>query len=529
MTPNFALPRQTNAVMNIGHFLTQASRRLKDMPALIRGEEIRSWHKMNARVDAVAHQLKLMGVQKGDRVLLHSSNCLDMAEAMYAIFKCGGVLVPTNFRLNPAEIAQMAEISGATYFIGNSAFPEHIAALSGLPQMQAAPIIISGNYDEIIDENLKCSTFHEADVEYNDPAWFFFTTGTTGTPKCAVLTHGQLGFVLTNHAADLMPGLSPLDASLVVAPLSHGAGLHFFVQVARGAKTIMPISGGLEPQEIWQLVEKFKITNMFTVPTIVKRLVEHQSVDAFNHDSLKHVIYAGAPMYRADQKIALEKLGSVLVQYFGLGEVTGAITVLPANEHFLDDAHMRIGTCGYARTGMQIAILDDQTNELPLGETGAIGVRGPAVFSGYFNNPKANGESFSKGWFLTGDIGHMDDAGYLYLTGRKSDMYISGGSNIYPREIEEKLLEHPAIAEIAIVGVPDADWGEVGAAMIALTSGTKLNEAELRTWFADKIARYKQPKLIVFRDELPKSGYGKIEKRRVRELLLADGLIREIQ
>jgi fatty-acyl-CoA synthase len=234
-------------------------------------------------------------------------------------------------------------------------------------------------------------------------------------------------------------------------------------------------------------------------------------------------------MYREDQKAALKKLGPVLVQYFGLGEVTGAITVLPASEHYLDDTQMRVGTCGYARTGMQIAILDDEANELPLGQTGAIGVRGPAVFSGYFNNQKANDESFQNGWFLTGDIGHMDDAGYVYLTGRKSDMYISGGSNVYPRESEEKLLEHPAIAEIAIVGIPDADWGEVGAAVIVLTNGATVTETELRSWFNDKIARYKQPKLIVFRDELPKSGYGKIEKRRVRELLLADGLIKEIQ
>lgn len=528
MSAGLNIERQTNAVMNIGHFLTQASRRLKDAPALIRGDDISSWEAMNARVDAIAHALKHIGVQKGDRVLLHSSNCLDMAEAMYAIFKTGAVLVPTNFRLNPAEIAQMAEISGATYFIGNAHFPDHIAALSHLAQMQSKQIIIGENYEELIASNMKHGAFDEAYVEHNDPAWFFFTSGTTGTPKCAALTHGQLGFVLTNHAADLMPGLSPQDASLVVAPLSHGAGLHFFVQVARGAKTVLTKSDGLDPHELWQLVEKHKITNMFTVPTIVKRLVEHPSVDLFDHSSLKHVIYAGAPMYRADQKTALEKLGPVLVQYFGLGEVTGAITVLPVNEHSLDDAQMRIGTCGYARTGMQIAILDDSATELPLGETGAIGVRGPAVFSGYYNNPKANAESFQNGWFLTGDIGHMDDAGYVYLTGRKSDMYISGGSNIYPREIEEKLLEHPAIAEIAIVGVPDANWGEVGAAVIALSNGATLDEAELRAWFADKVARYKQPKLIVFRDELPKSSYGKVEKRRVRELLMADGLIEEI-
>jgi acyl-CoA synthetase (AMP-forming)/AMP-acid ligase II len=207
----------------------------------------------------------------------------------------------------------------------------------------------------------------------------------------------------------------------------------------------------------------------------------------------------------------------VLVQYFGLGEVTGNITVLPADLHEPDDGPLvKIGTCGYARTGMQISIQDDNGRELGAGETGEICVCGLAVFAGYYDNPDANAKAFRDGWFRTGDLGHMDAQGFLYITGRASDMYISGGSNVYPREIEEKMLTHPAIAEVAIVGVPDPVWGEVGVAVCVLRGGAPLDEPELLAWLAPKVARYKLPRRVFFWVELPRSGYGKITKNLIR-------------
>src|SRR5690606_1158218 len=266
---------------------------------------------------------------------------------------------------------------------------------------------------------------------------------------------GQMAFVVTNHLCDLMPGTTRADASLVVAPLSHGAGIHQLAQVAHGAKTILMPTETLDVPTAWSLVEKWKVTNAFTVPTILKRMVEDPSVDRFDHSSLRYVIYAGAPMYRADQKRALEKLGPVLVQYFGLGEVTGNITVLPPALHTPEDGpQARIGTCGFARTGMQVEIQNDAGEPVPPGETGEICVIGPAVFAGYYNNPEANAKAFRNGWFRTGDLGHMDEQGFVYITGRASDMYISGGSNIYQREIEEKILQQEAISKVAELGVP---------------------------------------------------------------------------
>jgi fatty-acyl-CoA synthase len=249
-------------------------------------------------------------------------------------------------------------------------------------------------------------------------------------------------------------------------------------------------------------------------------LVEDPAVDRYDHSSLRYVIYAGAPMYREDQKRALSKLGKVLVQYFGLGEVTGAITVLPPMMHSAEDGpHARIGTCGFERTGMQVAIQDDHGNEVALGETGEICAIGPAVFAGYYKNPEANAKSFRNGWFRTGDLGHMDEQGFVYITGRQSDMYISGGSNVYPREVEEKLLQHPAISEVAILGIPDPVWGEVGIAVCVARPGERVEAGELAAWLDGKVSRYKLPKRYVFWDVMPKSAYGKIAKKLIREEL----------
>jgi acyl-CoA synthetase (AMP-forming)/AMP-acid ligase II len=283
---------------------------------------------------------------------------------------------------------------------------------------------------------------------------------------------------------------------------------------------VLPAAEKLDVPAVWALIEKWGITNAFTVPTILKMLVEDPSVDRFDHSSLRYVIYAGAPMYRADQKRALAKLGPVLVQYFGLGEVTGNITVLPPSFHNAEDGpETRIGTCGFDRTGMEVQIQNDAGEEVDAGETGEICVIGPAVFAGYYDNPEANAKAFRNGWFRTGDLGHRDENGFLYITGRASDMYISGGSNIYPREIEEKILMHPDISETAVLGVPDAVWGEVGVAVCVAREGADIAAIDLKAYLEGKMARYKLPKSVVFWDAMPKSAYGKITKKMIREEL----------
>ncbi|WP_051377475.1 acyl-CoA synthetase [Paraburkholderia dilworthii] len=513
-------------VMNLGNLLTQVACRHPEEPGFITSTRTHTWAEINRRVDAVCTALRTKGVRKGDKILIHSRNNLPLFESAYVAFKLGAVWVPTNYRIAPPEAGYLAKSSGARVMFYDSGFEPYVDAVR--EASDALEIVVAlGNarsgelaYDDLLKTDCEGS-FDAEEVDRDDPLWFFYTSGTTGYPKAGTLTHGQMAFVVTNHLADLMPGINYRSRSLVVAPLSHGAGIHAIVNTARGAASIVPSSERLDAEEAWALVEKHKVDNMFTVPTIVKILTEHESVDQYDHSSLKFVIYAGAPMYRADQQRALQKLGRVLVQYYGLGEVTGNITVLPPDMHREDDddADARVGTCGYPRTGMEIAILDDDSMKLEPFETGEICVRGPAVFIGYDNNPDANKKAFKDGWFHTGDLGHLDRDGYLYVTGRSSDMYISGGSNIYPREVEEALLRHPTIQEVAVLGIPDEKWGEVGVAVIVRRGDVTVSDEELLAHLDGRLAKYKWPRHFVYWDSLPKSAYGKITKKDVRALL----------
>ncbi|MDE2330795.1 MAG: acyl-CoA synthetase [Bradyrhizobium sp.] len=528
--PRGGINRMSRRVMNLAHLLTQNARRHGDRTGFIWADRSWTWREIDSHVSALATALATRGIVKGDRILVHSRNCDEMFWSMFAAFRLGAVWVPTNFRLMPDEVAYLGTASGAKAFLCHGDFPDHAAAVSG-PALEFTWRIGEGAFGETsLGEAIKANAGARVDnvaVDHDDPCWFFFTSGTTGRSKAAVLTHGQMAFVITNHLADLTPGTTERDASLVVAPLSHGAGVHQLMQTARGVPTILLPTERFDIAEAFRLIEAHRVSNLFTVPTILKMMVEHPAADRFDHSSLRHVIYAGAPMYREDQKAALKKLGPVLVQYFGLGEVTGNITVLPPELHDPEDGpQARIGTCGFERTGMQVSIQGDDGRELKPFETGEICVIGPAVFAGYYDNPDANAKAFRDGWFRTGDLGHMDDEGFVYITGRASDMYISGGSNIYPREVEEKILTHPGIGEVAVLGVPDPVWGEVGVAVCVPREGAgSVTEAEMAGFLAPKVPRYKMPKRFFFWDALPKSGYGKIPKRLVRDELEARGLL----
>ena len=500
---------------NLGRLLSQTARRLPEAPALIWRERVWSWAELDARVDRLAAALRTLGIGPGDRVLVHARNGNPMFESLWACLKIGAVWVPTNVRLTPPEVAYLAKASGARAMIRDHGFADHAAA--------GCVVIAVGDarpgehdYETLLAQATPPPPHHEADVGRDDPCWFFFTSGTTGRPKAAVLTHGQMGFIITNHLADLMPGLTEHDVSLVVAPLSHGAGLHALSQVARGACSVLLPGERLDSGIAWELIARHRVTNMFTVPTILNMMVADPA--AAPH-ALRHVIYAGAPMYRADQTRALERLGPCLVQYFGLGEVTGCITVLRPDQHSLDDAAPGALSCGAPRTGMDVAILDAAGDHATQGE---ICVRGPGVFTGYFQNPAANEKAFRHGWFHTGDLGHLDARGFLHITGRASDMFISGGSNIYPREVEEALLLHPAVLECAVVGLPHPRWGEAGVACVVLRHDATAED--LLRHLEARLARYKHPRSFVFWPDLPRSAYGKVPKSLLAARLAAEGV-----
>lgn len=534
----------TSSVMNLGRLLTHAALRYPARLGLVWRGRSWSWREIDERVNALAVALAARGVGKGDAVLLLARNSNQLFESLWATFKLGAIWVPCNYRLTAPEVAYMVASSGAKAMISDADFKEQRAAVDAAETAVRHHVLIDAGpggepgpetseaqsefFEALVAEGLG-QGFTEAEVAYDDRCWYFYTSGTTGQPKASMLTHGQMAFVVNNHIADLMPGLTADHASLVVAPLSHGAGAHALAQVAKGAVSVIADGPNFDEAHCWDLVERHRITNMFTVPTILTRLARHPAVDRYDHSSLRHIIYAGAPMYREDQRLALEKLGKVIVQYYGLGEVTGNITVLPAEEHSLDDAAMRIGSCGFPRTGMEVAIKDAEGQRLPPGQAGEICVRGPAVFVGYLDNPEANAKALQNGWFHTGDLGYLDEGGYLWITGRASDMYISGGSNVYPREAEELLLTHPAVAEVAVLGVPDREWGESGVAVVVpvqpLPDDPASLAAEILASLADRLARYKQPRRLIFWDALPTSGYGKVPKHLIRQQLAESGEI----
>lgn len=512
----------TQRAMNLAQFLTQTARRLPERTALVHGATRWSWRELDERVSALAHALRERGVDSGDCVLIHGVNHLEYVQSLFAIWRVGAVIAPTNVRLTAPDVAGIARTCRPVAMLCGDDYREYADAVRSEIDLPAGVLWLGAPAEEpdsVAAQTVVTDTAN-APVRNGDHAWYFFTSGTSGAPKAAVLTHDQMGFVVTNHLCDLMPGTTEGDVSLVVAPLSHGAGIHLLPQVAAGAASVLTTSPKLDGGEIWELVERECVTNMFTVPTILKLLSEHPDVHTRDHSSLRYVIYAGAPMYEADQRHAREVLGDVLVQYYGLGEVTGNITVLPPRLHnHPRPAGVEIGTCGVPRTGIQVSIQDDGGSELPPGAQGEICVAGPAVCAGYLDNDAANSSAFRDGWFRTGDLGLLDEYGFLYVTGRASDMYISGGSNVYPRDIEEKLLQHPAVSECAVLGMPDAVWGEVGVAVCVPSAGNDIDVAELTRWLGTRVARYKLPRHIFVWDEIPKSGYGKIVKRTIRSAL----------
>lgn len=514
------------SAVNLARLLDHAALRLPLGPALVAADgEAITWRELQAWAAVIQNQLCAEGLAPGGTVMIACQNSPAMVAAMWGIWRAGGVLVPVNVRAAAPELAYVAELSQCRAGICDPSVLGNLeSALNGATsrptlistaRADSAHITLAGK--PAVQVFAACPA---AEVGYDDPAWYFFTSGTTGKPKAAVLTHGQMSFVINNHLADLIPGVSGSDLSIAVAPLSHGAGIHMLVNAAKGAGTVLVHPGSLDTAEVLDSMARHGVTNLFATPTIVRMLTEEQELRRRDLTRLRQIVYAGAPMYRVDQKRALRAFGQVLVQYFGLAEVTGAITYLPAEEHSQDDAACRVGTAGFVRTGMDIKIIGVEDGRvLASGETGEICTRGPAVFKGYLNNPAANEAALRGGWFCTGDLGYLDEQGYLYITGRKSDMYISGGMNVYPREVEEVLLMHPDVAETAVLGVPHRKWGEAGVCVI-VARRDPFDTGLIRDHLRAHLAPYKIPKAFVLLSAIPKTAYGKVSKREIGSMLL---------
>jgi acyl-CoA synthetase (AMP-forming)/AMP-acid ligase II len=462
-------------------------------------------------------------MEPGDNVALLQYNYPEMLESMFACFKAGCGAVPINWRLHPNEFAFIIDHSEAKAVILSPEFNDSIVDIRGQIKKAQHLITLSGAKGKLLDyENListESEQFVDAEVKADDLAWLFYTSGTTGMPKGAMLTHRNLLAMTMNFYADICPGFGPDDVVLHAAPLSHGSGLYALPNIGKAATNIILESQSFDPDLIFKTIQEYRVTNMFAAPTMIKLMVESPAVDKYDHSSLKALNYGGAPMLVADLNEAMRKLGPCLVQLYGQAESPMTITYLPHRDHMLDgpaEQIKRLSSAGIPRTDVEVKIFDAHDNELPPGERGEIVTRSDLVMRGYWRNPEATAEMLKNGWLHTGDVGHMDESGYLFIMDRSKDMIISGGENIYPREIEEVLIRHPAVREVAVIGVPDARWGEAVKAVVALVEGESATEDVLIAFCKDHIASYKKPKSLDFVDELPKNNYGKILKRELR-------------
>ncbi len=504
--------------MNLSNALSAVARHLSAQPAVTAGGATVSYAAFENQVAHLAGGLHLRhGLQAGARVAIVMDNCASFLPALFAIWRAGLAAVPVNSKLHAKEVHWILDNAGCRLTLASPAHADALTSL-GLP---TAPIVVDGSAD--------WHALHTPDpiaVAPSDPeaeAWLFYTSGTTGRPKGAVLTHRNLLFACHAYYADV-DFVDDRDCYVSAAPLSHGAGLYALPHILRGSHQI--VLPGFEPSDVLALLASHCNVSMFAAPTMVTRLMADPNAPSADTRGLKTLVYGGAPMYVADLKKAIGLFGPKFFQLYGQGEAPMTISGLTKRMHAdIDHPNYegRLGSTGVARTGCAFRIVDADGRPVPTGDIGEIVTQSDCVMRGYWNNPEANAKSLRDGWLWTGDLGSVDADGFLTLKDRSKDMIISGGSNIYPREIEEVLLTHAGVAECAVVSKPHADWGEeVIAYVVVRTDMAPVDAATLDGLCLENIARFKRPKSYRFVSALPKNNYGKVLKTQLRELLMRE-------
>lgn len=509
--------------MNLASWVERNGYRLRDHAAVAAGEQVHAdWATFAGRVAALAAGLSdKLALDPGDRVAIVMNNRPEYLEALFAVWHAGLVAVPVNARLHRDEIAYILDQSGSAAGIIDEDHAETVESVADTVGLQA-PVIAPG---EQWTRLAQAAPQVLVDRRPEDPAWLFYTSGTTGQPKGATLSHRNLLLMSLSYFADIDP-VDPCDAVLHAAPLSHGSGLYGLPHVARGATSVLPNSAGVDGDEVAALIERWAGMSFFAAPIMVNRLASVPAIRTADLSHLKTIIYGGAPMYLSDLEAALDVFGPRLAQIYGQGESPMTITALSKADH-ADPTHPRrserLQSVGVPRTDVEVRVVDDDGGMLSPGDVGEITVRGDVVMTGYWNQPDATAETVRDGWLHTGDMGSFDQDGYLTLRDRSKDLIISGGMNVYPREVEEVLLRHPGVGAVSVVGRPDAEWGEaVVAFVVPSTADTTLAVDDLDRLCLDRIARYKRPKDYRFVDALPTNSYGKVVKRELRDRLLTE-------
>ncbi|MEZ5881321.1 MAG: AMP-binding protein [Nitratireductor sp.] len=509
--------------MNLAEWLVRSAQLDPDAPALFSGhEQVATYGEFAVRAAGFAGALGgKLGIEPGDRIAIFAKNSVEYLIAMYGAWFAGAVIVPVNAKLHPREAAWIVENSGAQLALITE---DPGAALADLVPAQCAHIIDlkSEAFRGLCDHAPLAAPVSRAST---DMAWLFYTSGTTGRPKGVVMTHGNIHAMAYAYFVDV-DQVFETDAAFYAAPMSHGAGLYNVMHVLKGARHVVPASAGFDPAEIFDHGRSTGSLHMFAAPTMIRRLVDHARASGETGEGIRTIVYGGGPMYLADIVEAVEVLGPRFVQIYGQGESPMCITAL-SREAVCDREHPRwkerLASVGRAQSCVEVAIAAEDGSLLPAGESGEIIVRGRPVMVGYWNNPEATEKTIRDGWLWTGDMGVLDGDGFLTLKDRSKDVIISGGTNIYPREVEEALLTHPAVYEVSVIGIPDAEWGESVCAFVVTAEGKTVDEAALDRHCTENIARFKRPKSYRFVDSLPKNNYGKVLKTELRKIAEQSG------
>lgn len=508
--------------MNTCSYLRKVALYNPERPALIFGPETISYGEFYTRALAVGGNLLALGLRPGDRVAFCLANHPRILEVIYGCFAAGLIVVPVNARLHPKEMAYIATNSGARVLVHGAEYQagilEDLASFSTV-EFRFCPETVLGArpYADLLDASRALSA--PAEVEPTDAAWLFYTSGTTGKPKGASWSHRTISVMAMNYLADLH-NIQPGEIVLHCAPLSHGSGIVALPAIARGATQIIFDKASFEPKALFETVAKYRVEHIaFMAPTMIVKMLEDFVPGAYDLTSLKAICYGGAPIYVEHLRAAIAAFGPVFTQLYGQGEAPITISGLRATEHvgLIESGDKRIGSAGTIRTDVEVCIVDEAGKELPAGQIGEITVRGDVVMLGYWNNPGATAEAIRNGWLHTGDIGMLDERGYLFLLDRSKDLIITGGNNVYPREVEEVIVQHPGVANVVVLGVPDAYWGEAVHAVVIREPGQDVSADEIIRYCGQHLAGYKKPKGVDFVTEFPVSGYGKVLKRELRD------------
>lgn len=505
--------------MNLAHLLQRQALQDPNRPAIFEGTALAATHGQWAeRVARLAHHFKARGLMPGDRVILFMRNHPRYLELMFGAWWAGLVVVPVNAKLHVKEVQWIADNAQARWaFVTADVLPD-ASELRGL--------------EKVIDtDSAQCTEWLERGPLANaivdrmpiDTAWLFYTSGTTGRPKGVMITHRNLMTMGLTYFNDV-DLVAEQDAIAYAAPMSHGAGIYAIPHLMAGARHVVPASGGFDAGELFSLGRELGPLSLFAAPTIVNRIVSEAEAQGLTSEqcgqSFKTIVYGGAPMYAADTQRALRTMGPRFVQIYGQGESPMVGTAL-SRTHLGNVDHprfeARLASVGVAQTPVRIRVAGPDGQPLPCGEVGEVLIQGDSTMAGYWRNPEATAAALRDGWLWTGDMGALDVDGFLTLKDRSKDLIISGGSNIYPREVEEVLLTAPGVAEVAVVGAPDSEWGEVVVAFVVPQVGVALDAKTLDAFCLEHIARFKRPKRYEILDALPKNNYGKVLKTVLRD------------